>query len=317
VIEVHALTQRYGSYEAVADVSFSLAAGEVVGFLGPNGAGKTTTLKVIASYLAPSAGRVVVGGSDVASDPIGVRKCLGYLAERCPLYDEMLVSEFLEWAGQVRELSRPERRLARDRVVERCRLEEVVGRPISDLSKGYRQRVGLAQALLHEPRILVLDEPTSGLDPNQVVEMRALVRELGEERTVLFSSHVLSEVEATCERVVVIHQGRLVADDRVAALARRITGGAVDLRAEGASDLAPRLAGLEGVARCEPLPTGWRVHPSPGVDDLAARLFRWARAEDVVLVELAPRRVALEDVFTSLTANPHSSESPESEGGSS
>lgn len=304
MIEVESLTQRYGSYEAVRDVSFAVGRGEVVGFLGPNGAGKSTTLKVIASFLAPSAGRVAVGGFDVASDPLSVRATLGYLPEHCPLYDEMLVTGLLDFVGQVRGLTRDERRAATGRVVARCRLEEVAERAVSDLSKGYRQRLGLAQALLHDPPVLVLDEPTSGLDPNQVLEMRSLVAELGEKRTVLFSSHVLSEVEATCERVVVIHQGRVVADDRVKALRERITGGAVEVvaQSEGGQGLGQALAAAAGVARVEVLGGGRvRVWPEEGVEDLAARLFAWARDSERVLVELAPQRVALEDVFAALT----------------
>jgi len=303
VIEVESLTQRYGSYEAVREVSFAVGRGEVVGFLGPNGAGKSTTLKVIASYLAPSAGRVAVGGFDVASDPLSVRATLGYLPEHCPLYDEMLVTGLLDFVGRVRGLTRDERRAAIGRVVARCRLEEVAERAVSDLSKGYRQRLGLAQALLHDPPVLVLDEPTSGLDPNQVLEMRSLVSELGEKRTVLFSSHVLSEVEATCERVVVIHQGRVVADDRVGALRERITGGAVEVAVQGGGEeLSAAVEGVAGVARVEGLGGGRvRVWPEEGVEDLAARLFAWARDSERVLVELAPQRVALEDVFAALT----------------
>jgi len=303
MIEVENLTKDYGPARALEGISFQVRRGEVVGFLGPNGAGKSTTLKVIASYLAPSAGRVAVGGFDVASDPISVRATLGYLPEHCPLYDEMIVTGLLDFVGQVRGMTRDERRAAIARVVARCRLEEVAERAVSDLSKGYRQRLGLAQALLHDPPVLVLDEPTSGLDPNQVLEMRSLVSELGEKRTVLFSSHVLSEVEATCERVVVIHQGRVVADDRVGALRERITGGAVELAVQGeGAGLVEAVEGVAGVARVEALGAGRvRVWPAEGVEDLAARLFGWARDADRVLVELAPQRVALEDVFAVLT----------------
>lgn len=313
MIEVQGLTQRYGEYTAVRDLSFALAPGEVVGFLGPNGAGKTTTLKVLAAFHAPTEGRVVVAGRDVAQDPLGVKRALGYLPEHNPLYLEMIVSDFLEFVGRVRGLAREARAAAVARVAERCRLGDVLERPIGELSKGYRQRVGIAQALVHDPPVLVLDEPTHGLDPNQVLEVRALVRELGQERTVLFSSHALAEVEATCKRVVVLAQGRLVADATVDELRRRAAGGALRVRvADCPEDGAARLvaiAGVAGVDVAEPLAPGERafvVRPADGVTDLAARLFRAAAKDGLVLTELAPLGLSLEDVFTGLTAVPTS-----------
>ena len=305
MIEVCSLTQRYGQYTAVEDVSFQLAAGEVVGFLGPNGAGKSTTLKVLATYLAPTRGTAVVGGHDVRRDPLAVRRALGYLPEHCPLYGEMVVRDFLSFVAKVRGLSPAERATALARVTEHCRLEEVIDRPCSDLSKGYRQRVGIAQALLHDPKILILDEPTSGLDPNQVLEVRQLVRELGRQRTVLFSSHILSEVEATCPRVVVINHGRLVADGQLEGLKQRITGGSLRVRfASPPEDVAQRLRGVEGVASVDSNGSTEGLHlvrPEPEVDDLAARLFRFAAGGDLVITELAPVTVSLEDVFGTLT----------------
>ena len=306
MIEVSSLTQAYGRYVAVRDVSFRLEAGEVVGFLGPNGAGKTTTLKVIAAFLSPTRGQVRVHGHDVAREPLAVRRALGYLPEHCPLYEEMLVRELLLFVARVRGLERSARAAALGRVVERCALEDVLLRPVGELSKGYRQRVGIAAALLHEPPILVLDEPTGGLDPNQVLEVRELVRALGRERTVLFSSHVLSEVEATCERVVVIHQGRLVADEALEALRERARGGALRVRFSGpAPDVLAALRALPEVGRVEPEGQGpaprFTVHPAPGAGDLAGVLFRLAVARGLELVELAPRPVALEDVFRTLT----------------
>jgi ABC-2 type transport system ATP-binding protein len=305
VIEVDGLTQRYGSYTAVRELSFALEPGEIVGFLGPNGAGKTTTLKVISAFLAPSQGTVRVAGHDVQHEPLAVQRALGYLPEHCPLYEEMRVRDFLGWVARVREVEASDRAQAVDAVVARCQLEDVVGRPIAELSKGYRQRVGIAQALVHEPRVLVLDEPTHGLDPNQVLEIRSLVRELGQERTVLFSSHILSEVEATCKRVLVLHQGRLVADDTLASLAAKATGGAVRLVCAAApEDLLERLSGLAWVteaAAAGPGDPGVCVRPAADVDDLAARLFGWARDADLVLTELAPVQLTLEDVFAGLT----------------
>ena len=307
VIEVESLTQAYGRYVAVRDVSFRVEAGEVVGFLGPNGAGKTTTLKVIAGFLSPSAGRARVHGHDVAARPLEVKRALGYLPEHCPLYEEMLVRELLLFVARVRGLEREERGRALSRVVERCALGDVLFRPVAELSKGYRQRVGIAAALLHEPPILVLDEPTGGLDPNQVLEVRELVRALGSERTVLFSSHVLSEVEATCRRVLVIHQGRLVADSSLEALRERVRGGALRVRFGAAPpELEPALRALPEVGRLQPGggPGAFVVHPAPGAQGLEGALFRLAVARGLELLELTPRPVALEDVFQALTGGP-------------
>ncbi len=303
MIEVAALTQRYGGYTAVRDLSFKVEPGEVVGFLGPNGAGKTTTLKVVSAYLSPSAGRVTVAGCDAEGDPLGVRRALGYLPEHCPLYPEMLVRGFLEFVARVRGVERGARAAAVSRAAERCLLGDVLERPIGELSKGYRQRVGIAQALVHDPRVVVLDEPTHGLDPNQVLEVRALVRELGRERTVLFSSHVLSEVEATCRRVIVLNQGRLVADSALDDLRRRASGGAVRVRfATTPADVTTSLAALDGVADAAAAGDGaLLVRPREGITDVAARLFRFAVERGLVLTELAPVTLTLEDVFATLT----------------
>src|SRR5262245_21589909 len=227
MIEVENLTQRYGSFTAVRDVSFTVGAGEVVGFLGPNGAGKTTTLRVIAGFLKPTEGRARLLGRDVEHDALAARASLGYLPEHCPLWLDMTVRGFLDVVANVRGLERRERRAAVARAVERCGLDGVFERPIGDLSKGYRQRTGLAAALVHDPPVLVLDEPTSGLDPRQVQEIRGLVREVGRTRTVLFSTHVLQEVEATCRRAIIISDGTVVADGPIDELLRKAARGAV------------------------------------------------------------------------------------------
>ncbi|MEZ6188161.1 MAG: ATP-binding cassette domain-containing protein [Planctomycetota bacterium] len=303
MIEVQGLSQRYGDYLAVRELSFQIGAGEVVGFLGPNGAGKSTTLKVLAGFTPPSQGTVRVAGLDVATHSLQVRERVGYLPEHTPLYDDMRVEPFLEFVARVRGVA--DRRAAVGDVLERCRLGEVLGRPIAELSKGYRQRVGIAQALLHDPAVLILDEPTHGLDPNQVLEVRGLVRELGQERTVLFSSHILSEVEASCRRVLVIHQGRLVADDEVDALKQRATGGAYRLRAQDPpADFRERLEALDAVARLEVQGDALRLEPPTPEqrDALAAAVCQLAQTAGVTLLELAPQEARLEDVFQLLTA---------------
>ncbi len=313
MIEVAALTQRYGAYTAVRGLSFAVEPGEVVGFLGPNGAGKSTTLKVISSFLAPSEGRVSVAGHDAATDAMGVRRALGYLPEHCPLYADMLVGGFLEFVARVRGVPPAERARAVGAAAARCTLDDVLERPIGELSKGYRQRVGIAQAIVHDPKVVVLDEPTHGLDPNQVLEVRALVRDLGRERTVLFSSHVLSEVEATCRRVLVLSQGRLVADATLDDLRRRTTdGGALRVRFSAVTgETGARLAGLDGVEAATPAGDGaFVVRPRAGAIDLAARVFRFAVDQGLELVELAPVTLTLEDVFAALTGKDTGKDGP-------
>ncbi len=214
MIDVQGLSKRYGDLEAVREVSFHVGRGEVVGFLGPNGAGKTTTMRMITGYLPPSSGRVRIGDLDLESQPIQARRRIGYLPEHPPLYPEMRVDEYLRFAAAIRDVPRAQRRERVDRAISACGLLDTRGRVIATLSKGYRQRVGLAQAIVHEPEVLILDEPTAGLDPVQVVEIRRLIRELAEEerRTVILSTHILPEVEAICRRVLLISAGRIRVD---------------------------------------------------------------------------------------------------------
>ena len=214
-IRVNNLSKQYGQQRAVDDISFSVNEGEIVGFLGPNGAGKSTTMKVITGFLPPTSGAVFVGGENVMENPRAVKGMTGYLAEHNPLYHDMFVHEFLDFIAQIFGLKaeRKTKRIAE--MVHLCGLGAEQNKKIGALSKGYRQRVGLAQALIHDPKVLVLDEPTSGLDPNQLVEIRNLIRTVSRNKTVLFSSHILQEVEALCDRVVVINQGKIVADDRI------------------------------------------------------------------------------------------------------
>jgi ABC-2 type transport system ATP-binding protein len=219
VIEVRGLVKRFGETTALDGVSFKVERGEVAGFLGLNGAGKTTTLRILATYLTPDGGRASVAGLDPVEDPVGVRRRLGYLPEHPPLDLDHTVGEYLRFCSDLRGVARRKRRESIDAALERCGLPEVRGRRIGNLSKGYRQRVGLAQALVHEPEVLILDEPTIGLDPRQIREIRSLIRSLARDRTVLLSTHVLSEVTVTCTRAIVIGRGRVVADDTLETLA--------------------------------------------------------------------------------------------------
>ena len=225
MIEAQGLTRYYGDFPALRDATFSIDRGEIVGFLGLNGAGKSTVLKILAGLLLPSAGKVTVGGFDATEQPDAARQKIGFLPEEPPLYREMRVREFLEWVGQLKGRSKAAVRAAMPKVLEQTELEDVADRVISELSHGYKKRVGIAQAIIHKPEVVILDEPISGLDPKQIVEMRDVVRGLKDEATVLISSHILSEISLTCERVFVIHQGRLVMESSTKELGDKASEG--------------------------------------------------------------------------------------------
>ncbi|PWJ54726.1 ABC-2 type transport system ATP-binding protein [Dyadobacter jejuensis] len=212
-LQVHQLTKYYGAQKAIDGLSFSLSKGEIVGFLGPNGAGKSTTMKILTGYLSPTSGSAIVAGHDLSIEALQAKSKIGYLPEHNPLYLDLYVKEFLEFSGKLNGLKGDLLAQRSLQVMEECGLLSEKGKKIGQLSKGYRQRVGLAQALLHDPEVLILDEPTTGLDPNQILEIRELIRRVGQQKTILFSTHILQEVEALCDRVILISQGRLVVDD--------------------------------------------------------------------------------------------------------
>jgi ABC-2 type transport system ATP-binding protein len=311
MIEVGALTHSYGSFKAVEDVSFKLEKGEVVGFLGPNGAGKTTTMKVLAGYLSPLAGKVVVAGHDVLADPEAVKRSLGYLAEHNPLYVDMTVHGFLDYVGSLRGLERRARTEAVLRAADRTGIRAVLDQPIGELSKGFRQRTGLAAALLHDPPVLILDEPTSGLDPVQVQHIRALIREVGATRTVLFSTHVLSEVEATCKRAIVISAGKIVGDGPIDDLKRKAARGAIRVRFKpgkselpASEELVATVAKLEAAAKVKAADGTLVVEPKGhDPEPLSSEIFSLAVDKGWTLLELAPIQASLEEVFLALTGN--------------
>jgi len=233
MIEVERLTRRYGTVKAVDGVTFSIGRGEIVGLLGLNGAGKTTTMRMLTTFLQPTSGRATLAGHDVLDDPLEVRRSVGYLPESVPLYTEMRVREYLEFRARLRDVPRAKRREAINHVIARCRLGDVEDRILGHLSKGYRQRVGLAETMVHRPEILILDEPTAGLDPVQIREVRALIRELGDGHTILLSTHIMSEVEAVCSRVIIIERGKIAVDDTLENLR---AGNAVVLEARGPAE---------------------------------------------------------------------------------
>ena len=301
MVEIEHLTKTYGTQNAVDNISFTAGKGEIVGFLGPNGAGKSTTMKIATGYLPPTAGTVRVAGYDVLTDSLSVRRHVGYLPEHNPLYLDMYVHEYLEFIGSVHGLRGSGLRNRVAELVRRVGLSREQNKQIGALSKGYRQRVGLAQALIHNPDVLILDEPTTGLDPNQILEIRQLIREVSEDKTVIFSTHILPEVTALCTRVLIISRGKLVADSPVAELAARAAGESV-VRAEfeGAVDIA-KLGKLPGVRHVEAAPDGAvLLRTAPGTD-VRASVSRLAGQEGWVLLGLRQEQQSLEAVFGELT----------------
>jgi ABC-2 type transport system ATP-binding protein len=305
MIEAHSLTRRYGDFTAVDGISLSVREGEILGMLGPNGAGKTTTIRMITGFLPPTSGRVTVDGKDLFEAPREARRQVGYLPENVALYTEMRVREYLDYRARLEGLSRAEARQAIPVALERCLLTDVRDQIIGTLSKGYRQRVGLATAILHNPRVLVLDEPTVGLDPRQIISIRELIRELGRQHTLLLSTHILPEVELLCDRVVIIDRGRIVAEGTPESLRESWMGNpsvrvAFKDAPEGAGDALGQLPGVVGVT---PLDAGWRLECEPGADP-REEVFRAAVEHGWVLIELARERGAtLEDIFVRLTTH--------------
>jgi ABC-2 type transport system ATP-binding protein len=313
MVEARSLCKNYGATRALDGVSFTVSRGEVLGFLGPNGAGKSTTMKILTGFLRPTSGSAVVGGIDVARDPLAAKRLIGYLPENAPLYDDMMVLDFLEFVADLRGLAGEPRRQRLRTICDRCGLSEVLGKNIGQLSKGYRQRVGLAQAMVHDPDLLILDEPTSGLDPNQIAEIRALIKELGREKTVILSTHILPEVQASCGRIIIVNAGRIVADDRTEVLTAAGRGAVIRLvvKPKNGSPLAPDtvqgiIAHLAGVSAVEPADgegpgtLGFRVRAS-GMQDPREAIFHAAIESDFVLLDLHRERVSLEDTFRQLT----------------
>src|SRR5881296_857278 len=305
-LSLEGVSKRFDGVTAVDGVSFAIDPGEVVGFLGPNGAGKSTTMRLITQYYEPDTGEIKLDGVPLADAAREAKRRIGYLAENNPLYDDMLVADYLEFIADLRELAGLTRRQALDGAVTGTGIESVYYRPIAELSKGFRQRVGLAQAMLHRPDLLVLDEPTEGLDPNQRVEIRRLIGTLGRDRTVILSTHVLSEVQHTCSRLLVISRGKIVADGPVDRLIQQAEG-AVAIAVEAAgTGVAEALRELPGVRRVEAgrTPVDGRVAVTLTVDgarDLRPEIFALAQARGWTLYELHRQAGTLEDLFQQLT----------------
>lgn len=306
-IVIENLTKRYGVQKAIDNISLRVNTGEIIGFLGPNGAGKTTTMKIITSYMAPDEGEVYIGGKPVSENPVETRMHIGYLPENNPLYHEMPVVDYLEFCARIQGITK---NLVANRVAEMIKitgLNREKHKKIGELSKGYRQRVGLAQAMIHDPQILILDEPTSGLDPNQIAEIRKLIRELGREKTVILSTHILPEVEATCDRIFIINKGKLVADGTPETLRKRAQGSDI-LRVkieDGNPDSVFRaLKSLPSVSMVEFADrqlNRFNVH-STG-NETGREIFTLCVKNNWIITEMTPFETKLEDIFRELTMN--------------
>ncbi|MEE8410045.1 MAG: ATP-binding cassette domain-containing protein [Myxococcota bacterium] len=313
MVESRALRKTFGPTVAVADISFKVSRGEVVGFLGPNGAGKTTTMKMLTGFLRPSQGSAFVDGINVAEAPLQAQAKIGYLPENAPLYDDMMVIDFLRFIADLRGVRRQDQSRRLRTICENCGLTQVLGQDIGTLSKGFRQRVGLAQAMVHDPDLLILDEPTSGLDPNQIVEIRELIKELGRDKTVILSTHILPEVQATCSRIIIISDGKLVADDTPEALTGQDAGAVIrvvikgkngaNLDREHIRSIFSELPGVRKVDRGDSEATdtvGFTLRTA-GAEDPREAVFSAAVANDLILLDMHRERVSLEDTFRRLT----------------
>lgn len=305
MIEVRNLSKNYGERAAIHALNFSVKKGEVVGFLGPNGAGKSTTMKIITGYMAPSSGEVTVAGFDVFADPLEVKRRIGYLPETPPVYHDMFVNDYLNFVAHLKGVDRSKVKTLVDRALEKTNLGDVRGRLIGNLSKGFKQRVGLAQALVSDPEILILDEPTVGLDPKQVSEIRQLIRQLKGQHTIILSTHILPEVQASCEKVIIINRGLIVAEDSLEGLSRRMSGGGqiVTLRVLRHHDAVTRgLANLGGVRKVTNAGNFIDVE-SDGNELTVETIAGFVVQQNAGLVELKTQSLALEDIFIKLTSN--------------
>ncbi len=306
MIEVEHLTKRYGTVTAVDDVTFRVNKGEILGFLGPNGAGKTTTMRVLTGYMPATDGRAAVAGYDVFDHPLEAKQRTGYLPETPPLYPDMTVREYLHFVGKIKGVPPKDRSARVEQVMARTWVTDMANRACGKLSKGYRQRVGLAQALIHNPEVLILDEPTAGLDPKQINETRRLIKALAGDHTIILSTHILTEVEQTCQRVVIINKGKVVAEDTPENLTRRLRGSAtmfVQVDGDRAAEAQAALARVDGVARvisANDAGTAFEIESESG-RDVRRELARAVIGGGWGLLELRPMRLSLEDVFLSLT----------------
>lgn len=295
-VDLKGLTKRFGEQYAVNNISFTVNKGQIVGFLGPNGAGKSTTMKMLTCYTEPTSGSATVNGYDIKTQPLEVRKSVGYLPEHNPLYKDMYVKEYLGFVAGIHRVSKPKKRI--EDLIEMTGLGLEQHKLIGALSKGYRQRVGLAQAMMHDPEVLILDEPTSGLDPNQLRDIRSLILELGKQKTVIFSTHIMQEVSALCDRVLIVNRGDLVADDPIDTLQARVHS---ELQLEVQFDSAiseEKLGQIKGLKSFKKDNGKYVILAS---EDIRKEIFHWTVAQNVALLEMNSIKLSIENVFTELT----------------
>lgn len=297
-VVVDHISKVYGEQKAVDDISFHVEPGQILGFLGPNGAGKSTTMKMLTCFIPQTFGKASVCGFDINTHPVEVRRNIGYLPEHNPLYKEMYVTEYLEFAARINGMRQAGKRI--QDMIGLTGLTPERKKKIGQLSKGYRQRVGLAQAMLHDPKVLILDEPTSGLDPNQLVDVRALIKEIGKNKTVILSTHIMQEVTAVCDRVIIINKGQIVADDTIDSLQSRQKGYTVVLVEFKETPDKAAMQRMTGVQKVEQAGTAWRITYS-GSEDMREKMFRFAVDNKLTLLNLQIEKQSLEDVFHTLT----------------
>lgn len=305
MITVKGLTRSYGDFRAVDDISFTINEGEITGLLGPNGAGKTTTLRMLSGYLKPDSGSILYDGIDAAESSIEIKKMIGYLPESAPLYGDMMVFDYLCYVAELRAIEGAPARIKE--IASLCRIQEVMHKNINELSKGYKQRVGLAHAMIHDPRVLILDEPTSGLDPIEIIEIRNLIRELGKKKTVILSTHILPEVEATCGKVIIINRGKIVADDATSKLQSaagrdrniiiRVSGTGYD----GLESMLKSVAGVSNVAAIDDSDLTSAIATVSGLTDVRADIFHAVCSKGWVMYEMKQEHTSLENIFRELT----------------
>ena len=320
MIDVESVSKKYGTFEAVKGVSFSVGRDQVVGLLGPNGAGKTTIMKILTGFHFPSGGQAKINGVSVTENPVGVKNLIGYLPESNPLYTDLNPGEYLRFAASARLLPKEKQRQAVDEAISACGLEGVRAQRIESLSKGYKQRVGLAQAIIHDPPILILDEPTSGLDPNQIIEIRSLIRELGKRKTVILSTHILQEVEAVCSRVLILNDGRITAMGTPEEIAETMKAGGLntwELQLKGAepANIESRLGCLgreTGKVKAEAIDAGlvalsFELKDSGDDSKDGELIFDWAVSQGYKIIGMNRKKLSLEDIFVKLTSEPPAS----------
>ncbi|MBN1523353.1 MAG: ATP-binding cassette domain-containing protein [Spirochaetales bacterium] len=309
MIEAKNLVKNYGDFEAVKGVDFNIGKGEIVGLLGPNGAGKTTIMKILTGYMYPTSGTAILGNYNVVENPVEAKTIIGFLPESTPLYDDLNVLEYLSFIADARLVRKNRQKQEIERVIDECGLEKVIQRDISELSKGYRQRVGLAQAIIHNPDILILDEPTSGLDPNQIIEIRDVISKMGKEKTIMLSTHILQEVEAMCNRVLILNEGRIIAKGTTEEIAQELRGEAIlalTLKVKSTDGIAESLAKCESIDKVissETRPDDKFFLKVALKNEEAAEkeIFDWAVREGHIIISMIPERISLEEIFTKLT----------------